>query len=72
MFTHVCVKPGCGASYKTKDPDPYYCEDCLREKNALAKRIDAQVAARPKRNRTSALADYDNSPKVHGFVQVRL
>lgn len=45
MMQHKCIK--CGSSYESEDTDAYYCDSCNEEKLAIAKRIDAQVAARP-------------------------
>lgn len=66
-YTHNCVK--CSVQYEDSDPDPYYCTSCNEEKIKIAKRIDEQMANRPpKRNRVSALQEYDSAPKAHGFV----
>ena len=48
-YTNNCIKPSCGKSYTDEtDPDDYYCPDCRQEKSALAKRIDNQMARKPK------------------------
>lgn len=70
MYTHPCIK--CGQQYQGADPDPYYCATCEVEKKAIAKRIDETASLRPKKDRFSALQEYDNSPKVRGFVKATL
>lgn len=44
-YTHNCTK--CRAQYQDTDPDAYLCVSCLRERQELAKQIDAQMAGRP-------------------------
>ena len=68
MTTHVCIKPQCGATYEDSDPDPYYCPSCVIEKKALAAKIDASLASRPKRPVLSDLQRYDQAQKIRGFV----
>lgn len=71
MHTISCIK--CGDNYQSEDPDPYYCKSCNDARLALAEEVDAKIRARgTKRKTVSALAEYDASPKVHGFVQARL
>lgn len=70
MYTHSCIK--CGKEYKDSDPDPYYCKACVAEKKAIAEAVDKKVQARSRKKTISALQEYDNAPKVHGFIQVRL
>ena len=70
MYTHACIK--CAKSYDGDDPDAYYCEACNKERIIIAKEIDAKIANKPKKKVVSALQEYDNAPKVHGFVQVHL
>lgn len=73
MNTHVCIKPACGATYQSEDEERYYCPPCLEAKMALAAQIDAQIANRPpKLPRSSALQEYDQAPKAHGFMIVKL
>lgn len=63
MKTHVCIKPDCETSYQSKEEDAYYCESCQKANKALAKKIDAQVASRPKRKQTSNWQAYEQSQK---------
>lgn len=70
MFDHACIK--CRTKYQDKDPDPYYCASCNEERLELAKKIDAQMASRPKKQHVSALQEYDNAPKIRGFIHVKL
>jgi hypothetical protein len=71
-MTHTCIKPGCGIRYEDEDPEPYYCASCNEQRKILAKEIDAKATAIPKRPAMSALAEYDASPKVRGFVITKL
>lgn len=66
MNTHQCIKPSCDNSYESKDQDAYYCPDCEKANKILAKQIDAQVAARPKRSRKSAWQEYEDNANMRG------
>jgi len=70
MYEHPCIK--CRTKYQDKDPEPYYCPPCNEERKALAKEIDAKVASLPKKPHKSALQEYDEAPKIRGFLHVRL
>ena len=37
-FRFPCIK--CSAPYSTNDPEPYYCENCVEEKQLIAEKID--------------------------------
>ena len=71
-FKHNCVKPECTNTYEDTDPDPYYCKSCKEEKNAIAKKVDEKMKGRSTFRPTSALEEFDNSPKAHGFVITKL
>jgi hypothetical protein len=71
-FQHVCIKPECSNTYEDKDPDAYYCKSCDEQNKALAKSVDARLKNRPKKPHKSGLQEYDETPKVHGFVHVKL
>ncbi|MES2224148.1 MAG: hypothetical protein V4469_04425 [Patescibacteria group bacterium] len=58
-FEHKCIK--CSTQYKTDDPDPYYCNDCIIEKNRIAKEIDAKTSQFPKIREKSPLQLYDEA-----------
>ena len=58
-MNHTCIKPACENKYDSEDVEAYYCPSCAEANKALAKQIDAQVAARPKRNRVSAIQEYE-------------
>lgn len=60
---HTCIKVGCANTYKSNEPDPYYCATCQEANKALAAKIDAQVAARPKKSRYSAVKEYEEQLK---------
>jgi len=70
MHTHSCIK--CGTQYKDSDPDPYYCKTCSEEKKAIAEEVDKKLRSKPRKPTKSALQEYDEAQKVHGFVQVSL
>jgi uncharacterized Zn ribbon protein len=72
MFSHQCISPECSKTYQSKDEDPYYCETCTRKRNAIAKVVDKKMASIPRKPQKSALQQYDESPKVNGFLHVRL
>lgn len=67
LFQHKCVKATCDNTYQSKDEDAYFCNDCQKEKNAIAKQIDARFAHRPSRQPESIMATYDKAEKIHGF-----
>lgn len=67
---HNCIK--CSEPYKSEDDEAYYCPSCNEERLRIAKEIDAKIKARPKRKTISGIQEYDNAPKVHGFLHVRL
>jgi uncharacterized Zn ribbon protein len=74
--SHNCIK--CLSPYQSSEPDPYYCEACLKEKKELAAQIDAKFAATPKEQPKSDLQRYDElrfgkSPFVRaGDLGIRL
>lgn len=67
---HTCIRATCAKKYEDNDEEPYYCPECQAEKKALAAKIDAQVAARP-RQTMSALQAFD-AQAVDGFVKIKL
>jgi len=69
-MTHNCIK--CGNSYEDTDLEPYYCSTCIEAKNKIAEEVDKKMALRGKKEVKSALQEYDEAQKVHGFVQVSL
>lgn len=46
---HTCIKISCGKTYSDNEVDPYYCPDCLIKNKAIAKEVEAKIAARPKK-----------------------
>lgn len=64
---HSCIKPACDNSYESNDPDAYYCPSCVEVNKALAKKIDAQVAARPKRKAVSSVKAHEEAMKTQGM-----
>lgn len=71
-FTHACIKPDCQNSYQDNEPDAYYCQSCQKEKERLAKQVDSKFQTRSRKKTTTALDEYNNAPKVHGFMHVKL
>ncbi len=63
-----CIK--CAEQYESNDPDPYYCSPCETEKKALAKKIDAEIATRPRESKklTGQEAELDRWKKEGGFM----
>ena len=62
MHKHECVK--CRRTYSDADPEPYLCAPCKKEKQAIAARVDAQFAPRPKAK--SMLEEYYALPNAPG------
>lgn len=60
MNNHLCIK--CNTPYQDKDPEPYYCSSCLKEKKEIAEKIDSQFKSRPRKQYMSPLQAYDNTP----------
>jgi uncharacterized Zn ribbon protein len=67
---HSCIK--CQAPYSDEDEDAYLCDSCVIKKNAIASELDAKHRARSSHVVKTDLQSYDEAPKVHGFMQVRL
>jgi hypothetical protein len=59
----------CNKLYEEKDIEPYRCPSCLATHKAHALELDKKT--RKRRPVISALQEYDNAPKVHGFMRVR-
>lgn len=71
-YTHSCIK--CQTEYKDEDPDPYYCENCNKERKIVAKEIDRKIALQPSsRPIKSDLQIYDEICKLRGskFVSIK-
>lgn len=64
MNTFTCIKPSCDKSYESEEEEAYYCKSCQEANKAIAKQIDAQVAARPKRKRTSNWKEYEEAARA--------
>lgn len=72
-MTHTCIRLVCGEQYESADPEPYYCPNCVLRNKEIAAKVDAIIAARPKKPPgKSALQEYDEAQKVHGFVRAHL
>lgn len=67
-YTHKCIKSSCDAVYTDTDPDAYYCQACLGEKQAVAKQIDKQFAGRSREPVKTELDEYEeNAINVNGM-----
>lgn len=67
-----CVR--CGKQYMEKEIDPYYCPECLINKQQQAEEIDKKIANNPKRKTISDLQQFDAIAKQKGggaFVNIR-
>lgn len=47
---HTCVKPSCGNSYESDEPEAYYCPSCDTVRKHLATAVDAKMGSRPKKH----------------------
>ncbi len=68
-YSHSCIK--CKTKYQDNDPDAYLCATCKEERKAIAARVDATIGSRPRKNIVSPLQEYDNAPKVRGFMVLK-
>lgn len=69
---HTCIKPTCAQQYEDEDIDAYYCFPCRALNKKVALELEAKIAARPRKETISALAQFDSQPKINGFVHVKL
>lgn len=65
-MNHKCIKPSCENSYQSSEPEAYYCPSCVEANKALAKQIDSQIAARPKKPTKSAWQEYEENATTKG------
>ena len=44
-YQHICKVEdgGCGRTYTSLEPDPYFCKDCIQERKGLYAKVDKQV-----------------------------
>lgn len=66
LFKHACIK--CKSPYQDSEPDAYYCPLCNEERLRIAKEVDAKRSSIPHKSPISALKEYDEAPKVRGFI----
>lgn len=69
MFTHNCTK--CRAVYSDTDSEPYLCPPCVAERKAVAARVDAEFAVKPRAEVKSALQEFDDIARSSGGVLER-
>jgi len=67
---HQCVK--CKREYFDNDPDPYYCPTCNEQCKLIAAEIDRKIATQPRKPIKSLLQEYDEAPKVNGFMVIKM
>ena len=70
QYSHNCIK--CNTKYEDNDPDAYLCEVCMVARKAIADQVNRTIGARPAKKVKSPLQEYDESPKVRGFIVMRL
>lgn len=70
QYPHNCIK--CGDKYSDDDPDAYFCEKCIEERKVIAAQVDRNIARLPKRQAKSMLQQYEEAPKVRGFMVLKL
>lgn len=73
MFTSVCIKPGCGTTYKSDDPDPYYCPQHAKEAKAIAETINRKLvgAASSRKVKTDLSIIEEKGMNYRGMRAVR-
>lgn len=64
MFTHACIKPGCGNRYEDNEPDHYYCPSCNEMRKAIALEVDKKMASIPREQPVSDLQAFEAEAKV--------
>lgn len=69
MTNYTCIKPDCDNTYDSEEAEAYYCPSCTKANAAIAKRIDAQIAARPRKAQESAFAGQKESVRKGQFGQ---
>ena len=62
-YKHPCIK--CRAPYESDELDAYYCPTCDAERKEIAKKLDAQFLARPKKEIVSDLKAFEANAKVY-------
>lgn len=70
----ICIKPNCGKSYLSEDEDPYYCDECQKERDIIAKEVDKKMAGRVTVQEKTELQMYDealkNNPVSKGSLRI--
>jgi hypothetical protein len=52
--------------------DDYLCAKCNEERKLIAAEIDKKMATQPRKPIKSALQEYDEAPKVGGFMVFKM
>ena len=67
-YTHVCPTEdgGCGKTYSSIDPDPYFCPTCVNQRKDFYASIEKKVASTRKAPVKSDLQIYDELCKASG------
>lgn len=63
MTLHNCIKPTCGKEYSDNEPENYYCPSCVKEKEAVAKSIDARFSSKEREPVVSELQAFEQGAK---------
>ena len=71
MSLFTCVKPSCGNQYESKEDEAYYCTQCQEARKKVMAELDAKFKNRVSVPVKTALQEYDEAPKVHGFMQIK-
>ncbi len=45
-YNHKCIKPDCQITYVSNEEDAYYCVECAKEKDRIAKEVDKKMGGR--------------------------
>jgi len=69
MYQHNCTK--CRAVYSDREAEPYLCASCTEERKAVAARVDAEFASKPRATVKSALQEFDEIAASSGGVLER-
>jgi len=63
-----CIK--CKKEYTQPEPDDYYCPECLKIRAEVVKKVNAQIASRPRKPVISDLQRF-NAVARNGVANIR-
>lgn len=61
-YKHSCIK--CRQQYDSDDIDPYYCTSCNEARLEVAKKVDAQMASKPRKETKSTWQILEESGSI--------